>query len=368
MQLISPVLLILLGLLGLYFGGNWLVGGAARLARSFRISPLIVGLTVVAVGTSAPELLVSVDAALAGASDLALGNVIGSNIANIGLVLGVSALITALHVQSSTLRREIPYMIGASILTMLLSLDGEIGRTDGLLLVAGFVAFTGYFIIVALREGRSHHAKVAEAAKERVVVGRVIVAVREAHTLPSAYTAEVAHRVAQDHPETAPAPADDDPVTVRPEDVNRPLELGRVALGIVLLVAGANWLVSGAITIAQSLGVPEIVIGITLVAVGTSLPELAASVVAALKKQADIVLGNIVGSNIANLLLILGVTAIILPIPVEPGLAQVEMPVMIGFALLLVPFGWNQWLGRRAAIAFLGGYVGFIAYVFLLAG
>lgn len=315
------ILNILLGLFGLFFGGDFLVKGASRLALSFGISSLIIGLTVVSIGTSAPELLVSVSAALGGSSELALGNVIGSNIGNIGLILGVTGLIVPLTVHLSLIKRGIPIMIGIGILVFLLAQDGLINRIDGGVLFVGFMAFNALLIY----ENRVS----PEAHPDGPNPVKVATSVESSGAI---------------HP-------------VR--------ELLRLTGGIVLLVIGANLLVGGATNIARELGISELAIGLTMVAIGTSLPEFATSFIAALKKEADIAVGNIVGSNIANILLILATTALIQPIDLDPNLVRFEFLVMIGFSLLLLPFAFDRVLSRRESAIFLGSYTAFIGYTFL---
>lgn len=312
--MLNDIFLILIGLVALFMGGNWLVRGASRLATSFGVSSLIIGLTVVAVGTSMPELLVSVTAGLRGESEIALGNVVGSNIANIGLILGIAGLITPVAVHASLVRREIPIMIFVSIFAYLIVLDAEISRLDGVLLLFGFVAVTALFYFLATRERDNNHTNTSDASEIQI---------------------------------------------------NRFLELGFIAIGVVVLALGADWLVRGAVSIATALGVSELIIGISIVAVGTSLPEMATSIIAAIKKESDIAVGNVVGSNIANLLLILGATAAINPIPVDAGLTQFEFIVMIAFAMLMYPFGFNQTLTRRESAIFLGAYAAFIIFAFV---
>ncbi len=313
--MIENALLVVFGLAGLFVGGEWLVRAASRLAASFGVAPLVIGLTVVSFGTSAPELAVSLQAALAGSSDIAVGNVVGSNIANIGLILGLSGLIVALPVHISLMRREIPVMIGVSIITFLMALDGEVGRPEGLLLFACLLLFTGYLMIESRRE-RTSPEETAKIAQIEGVGGKI----------------------------------------------NRWQEAGRFVVGLALLVTGANLTVTSASAIARGLGVSELVIGVTLVAVGTSLPELVTSIIAAVKCEPDIAVGNIVGSNIFNLLSILGLTAIVRPVPVAAAVLQVEMPVMIGFAALLFPFVLDRVLQRTQAAAFLALYLAFVIF------
>jgi cation:H+ antiporter len=308
------------GLIGLYFGGEWLVKGASRTALSFALSPLIIGLTVVSIGTSAPELLVSVQAALNGSAGIALGNVIGSNIANIGLILGVTGLIKSIRVQDSLVTREIPLMLVVTVFASLLILDGTLSRLDGVLLLFMFVAMNGLFYYLARQD-------------------------------PS----EVDLTIDEDHDGIPDA-----------QEVKIPVELVRILFGIGALVLGANLLVSGASDIARSVGISELVIGLTMVAFGTSLPELAASVTAALKDEADIAIGNVIGSNIANLLLVLGATAFILPFDVGGELSVVEFVAMIGFSFMLLPFARNRELSRRESALFLGAYLAFVTYSFLV--
>ncbi len=313
--MLENLLLLLAGLVGLFFGGNWLVRGASNLAMSFGVSILIIALTFVAIGTSMPELLVSVQAALAGKSDLAIGNVLGSNIANIGLILGATGLIAPLSVKAVLLRREIPIMILFTVFTYILTLDGQIGRVDGLLLLFSFAGFNTMFYYLAKKE---------QDARDHLL-----------------------------------ADVDDEQITSK---LGRPKEFLFLVLGIAALVIGSRLMVEGAVNIARLVGISELVIAITLVAFGTSLPELAASLSAAFHKKTDLAIGNIVGSNIANLLLILGVTSLLRPIAVSRAEVQFEFLVMIAFAVLLIPFARRQKFGRRQSAVFLGAYIAFIIY------
>jgi cation:H+ antiporter len=312
---------VIIGLGGLFFGGNWLVKGAARLASSYGVSPIVIGLTVVAMGTSTPELLVSLNAALEGSSDIVIGNVLGSNIANIGLILGSTGLIAPIIVHWQLIRREIPLMIGFSAFTSVLALDKTVSRVDGLVLFGGFIIFTVLSYLLARRDRR-----------------------------------EVAPEIEE---------FDDAEHLIDYDPRHRRRELGLIAVGVGLLVIGARLTVEGATAIARDAGVNELVIGLTLVALGTSLPELATSVIAALRGESDIAVGNVVGSNIANLLLILGLTALARPVPIKAELLRLEFPVMLAFAALLLPFTFKQVLGRAAAAVLLTGYVGFSAVLFV---
>ncbi len=314
--MLLDLLWVAVGLAGLFFGGEWLVKGASRLAASLGVSPLVIGLTVVSFGTSAPELLVVLQAALDGADDIAIGNVLGSNIANIGLILGITGLIATIPVHINLIRREIPIMIAATTVFFLMALDGSIGQIDGLLLVLGLVAFTGALIISSRRETATP---------------------QEIEELIEAEQARPPYR--------------------------RITEIARVVIGLTLLTVGAKLLVLGATDIALTLGVSELVIGITLVAVGTSLPELVTGVIAAVRRHDDILFGNVVGSNIFNILCILGLTALVQPIGVEPSLLRFDFWMMSGFALLLLPLAINKGrLIRLEALLLLLLYVGYIGY------
>lgn len=307
------ILWFTMGLFGLYWGAEWMVTGASRLAGSFGIRPMVVGLTVVAFGTSSPELAVSLIAVFEESDGIAIGNIIGSNIANIGLILGASALVSPLRVEANVLRRELPIMIGVSLLFIALLFDGQIDSTDGALLFAGLVGYLAY----QLRDVFRRNGTVDDAGL----------------------------------------------------DSNRPSQHGRNALmvvaGLGLLVAGANLMIESGIVIARLLGISEVVIGIALVAVGTSLPELATSMVSALRGQSDISVGNIIGSNIFNVMCVVGVVSMIMPLEVDRQLLFFELPVMMAFSLVLIPFmrtGFvlNRWEGGLL----LAGYAVFIFYLF----
>ncbi|MEZ4671211.1 MAG: calcium/sodium antiporter [Anaerolineae bacterium] len=316
--MILNVAYILFGLAALFFGGNWLVRGASRLAASLGVKPLVIGLTVVSFGTSVPELMVSLNAAFSGTSDIAIGNVVGSNIANIGLILAVSGLIVMIPIHFDLIKREIPVVIVGSLLIWIMAQNHEVNQLDGLLLVSILVVFNFFLIRASLRE-RLRPTEVKELVEEEGVVG----------------------------------------------PINRMSELGWIVLGLVVLLVGANRLVEGTVAVARALQVSEVFISLTLVAIGTSLPELVASVVAANKREGDILFGNIIGSNIFNLFGIVGITALVRPIAIAPRLANIEIPVMIGFALVLVVFVFRGRLPRWASALLLAAYFAFI--VLLLA-
>lgn len=303
MTLMTFVYLIA-GLVLLVAGAEVLVRGAAKLAAQFGIPPLIIGLTVVAFGTSAPETAVSVQAAWNGSGDLAIGNVIGSNIANVLLILGVTALVAPLLVSRQLIRLDVPIMIGASLVTYALAYDGQLSRLDGALLFAGVVSYTAFLIISSRRE------KKAEGADE----------FEDEYGL---------HEPAKPHAWV--------------------INLGLVIAGLVLLVSGSNFLVEGAVQLARALGMSELVIGLTVVAIGTSLPELATSVMAAFKGERDIAVGNIVGSNLFNLLCVLGLASLVAPsaIPVAANALAFDFPVMIAVAIACLPIFFNGYSINR---------------------
>jgi cation:H+ antiporter len=314
--LIRPGIELVLGIVALYFGAEWLVRGAARLARSFGMSALVVGLTVVAVGTSAPELVVSILAVSRGQVDMTVGNVVGSNISNIALILGVSALIYPIAMRSTLLKRGIPLMLLASALLVALVLNGSLGRVEGGVLVVGLVAYFWYLIRSCRKEPPRTEAAFDAYQRERDCC---------------------------------------------PGDESRMRNLAIAAAGLVVLAVGAHLIVAAATVFALALGLSELVIGLTVVAIGTSLPELATSVLAAVRKEADIAVGNAVGSNVLNILGVLGPTALVRPLAIDTTLLTFELPVMLAASVLLLPLAWTRLrLERWEGALLLGGYVAFI--------
>jgi len=307
-------LYLLVGVALLYGGAEGLVRGSASLALRLGLSPLVVGLTVVAFGTSAPELVVSLRAALGGQSAISVGNVVGSNICNVGLILGLSALIIPVATSSRVVRIDIPVMLGLTGLTIFVLASGTIGRLEGGLLTA-------------------------------LLVGYIIFTIRLAHRAP------------------------DDPLAgefgeiVRLSKRGLALDIFLVVAGGVLLVLGVRFFVDGAVTVARAFGWSEAVIGLTIVAIGTSLPELATSVVAALKKESDIAVGNIVGSNVFNLLGILGLTALVTPLSAA-GLSAMDLAVMAAFSVALWVFAFfGRRISRLQGAFLLGGYVAYLSWL-----
>lgn len=298
-------LYLLAGLVGLFFGGEALVRGSVGIARRMAIPPLLIGLTVVGFGTSTPELLVSVDAAWRGVPDIALGNVIGSNIANILLIAGLSALVWPIRVMGATLRRDTGVMVAAALMLVPIFAMGQVGRLAGLILVAALVAY----LVWAYRQP-------GDVVAEEVGV---------------------------------PAPA------------SSLVSVLWVIGGLIALMLGARFLVDGAVSIARGFGISEAFIGLTIVAVGTSLPELATSLIAAIRRQSEIAIGNIVGSNIFNILGILGVTALITPIPVASRFLTFDLPVMIAVSLVLTGLLLTRpVIGRWVGVMMLAGYVAYV--------
>ncbi|MFO8149550.1 MAG: calcium/sodium antiporter [Trueperaceae bacterium] len=307
------VVLVVVGLLGLYLGGELLVRSASALARALGIAPMVIGLTVVAFGTSAPELAATLVAAFRGAPELAIANVIGSNVANIGLILGLTALAYPLATSASFLRREVPWMLAATVLVLPLLFDGRLLRLEGLLLWLALAAF----LLAAFRTAGAPDVLVDEAG--------------------GAATRRQPWRDA----------------------------LG-VAVGVAVLAFGAHALVTGATALALIWGVPERVIGLTLVALGTSLPELASSLVAALRRETDIILGNVIGSNLFNLLAVLGTAAVVHPIEVPAVGLRLDLLIMLGFSLAVVPLMLlGRRLGRRDGALLLVAYLTYVVWLYL---
>jgi cation:H+ antiporter len=320
------LLWLAVGLVVLTVGAEVMVRGASALALAMRISPLVIGLTVVAFGTSAPELIVSMQSAWQGQADLAMGNVIGSNIFNVLLILGISALIIPLVVSQQLVQIDVPLMIGASLLVGWLAGDGEIGRLDGFLLTSCLVSYT----VWAIRKSRKEQAVIQQEYADELGI---------------------------------PSKAPTTPAQML-------LQVVLLVVGLGMLVLGARLFVDAAVTIARGFGVSELVIGLTLVAAGTSLPEVATSVIAALRGERDIAVGNAVGSNLFNLLGVLGLTSLVAPggIPVAPAALRVDLPVMIAVAVACLPvFFTGHMIARWEGAMFLAYFVAYMTYLILSA-
>ena len=309
---------VVAGLVLLIWGADRFVHGASAIARNMGIAPLLIGLTVVAFATSAPEILVSVDAAIKGEPGLAFGNAIGSNIANIGLVLGMTSMIRPIPIQSATLRREMPALLAVSLLTVSLFLDQMLSRIDGVVMLTGLVIVVFWLARLSIRSSANDPIKVD-------------------------FEAEI------------------------PADVTMPKAIMWFVIGLATLLLGADWLVDGSLGIANRYQISEVVIGITIVALGTSLPELAVSLVSALKGEYGLAIGNIVGSNIYNLLAVIGVAGVIAPAAVAPTVLSLHIFVMVAFTLVLFAMTYDYdgkgQLSRLEGIALLGAFIAYVSYV-----
>ena len=318
------ILLFIGGLIGLIIGAELLVRGASKLALSFGISPLVVGLTIVAFGTSAPELAVSVGAVLDGRTDIAIGNVVGSNVFNVLFILGVSAIITPLLVNIQLIRQEVPIMIGASLLLLALGLDGKLGVLDGGILFGLMIAYTVFLIVQSRKQTKAVHDE---------------------------YAAEVK------------------PAVVGSWDSKLPVQLLLIVVGLAFLVIGSEWLVDASVTFAKSLGVSDLVIGLTIVAAGTSMPEVATSITAAIKGERDIAVGNVVGSCTFNILGCLGLSGIVsgdIGLIMPAAMLNFDIWVMIAVALACLPvFMTGREIARWEGGVFLVYYAAYVAYLIL---
>ncbi|MGE4294475.1 MAG: calcium/sodium antiporter [Campylobacterales bacterium] len=311
------ILMLVGGLALLTLGGEFLVRGSSKLAALFGISPLVIGLTVVAFGTSSPELAVSVQAGFGGNPDIAVGNVIGSNIFNVLLILGMCAVLVPLTVSMRLVRIEVPLMIAASVIFLLMGLDGRIGFLDGALLFGALIVYLTWSIRAERRESK---ARAEENGEEPIERGAKAVA----------------------------------------------LNLGFVAAGLGLLVLGADWLVTGAVAMARDFGVSELVIGLTIVAAGTSLPEVAASIAATIKGERDMAIGNVVGSNLFNILCIIGLASMVTPggLTVSDAALSFDMPVMIAVAVACLPIFFTGYtIYRWEGALFLASYVAYVLFL-----
>ena len=307
------LLFFVVGLVVLYFGAEWLVKGAASLAIRYGIRPMIVGITVVALATSMPEFVVNFVAALSGEDNLALGNIVGSNICNIALILGISALVIPLSVAPSTLRKEYPIMMLVMVVFYLVSLDGVISQIDGGILIAGLISFFIYLIRDTRKNSQAN--------------------------LPQEEATEA-------------------------KPLSQTMRILYILGGMIGLSVGARIMVDAAVNIAESLAISPIIVGLTVVAIGTSLPELAASVAFALNKQVDMSVGNVLGSNMLNVLFVVGLVSMINPLTVDTASIQVHFPVMLAFCVILLPIAWTQYkITRLEGSILLAGFVGYVTYL-----
>ena len=315
------ILWLIAGLVVLSFGAEILVRSASSLAAAVGISPLVIGLTVVAFGTGAPELVVSIQSTLVGQSDVALGNVIGSNLLNVLLILGLSAVIVPLHVSHQLIRFDVPVMIALSIAVWAIGYDGRIGSIDGVFLTAGLAGYTLWAIVKSRRE------QTAIKAEYEAEFG----AVEQGGTAKRAI-----------------------------------LNAILLAVGLGLLILGSRWFVASAIILARNFGISELVIGLTIVAAGTSLPEVATSVMAAIRGERDIAVGNVIGSNIFNILGVLGISSLVAPagITVSAEALRFDLPVMIAVAIACLPiFFTGHRIARWEGGLFLAYYIAYTSYI-----
>lgn len=320
------LILSLVGLVLLIIGSDLLVRGASALAGACGISPLVIGLTVVAFGTSAPELAVSVKAAIDGQGDVAMGNVVGSNTMNVLLILGLSAAIAPLRVNRQLIVLDVPVMIAAGAVTYLMCRDGVLDGLDGFMLFVGLIAYTGWLIVRSRREGAAIMA--------------------------------------------ASAPPNGVPGCEVPRNAGFLFFSGGLALvGLLMLLLGADWMVDGAVALAKTLNVDELVISLTIVAIGTSLPEIATSLMATWRGQRDIAVGNVVGSCVFNLLCILGLASMVNPLAIAPALLRQDIPIMCGVLAVCWPvFFFGRNINRAEGVIFVTAYAAYTTYLILAAG
>ncbi len=312
--MLMMIIFLVVGMVFLYFGAELLVKGSANLALRCGVSALVAGLTIVALGTSAPELVVSIKAGLDGLGDIAVGNVVGSNIFNIAVILGISAIVRPMKVHLNVLRVDTPVMLAASVLLLAVLYDHSVSRIEGLVLFIGIIAYIVFTIISARRAGETK----VDFPVEQIIPEKKVSAV---------------------------------------------LDIIFVISGLGLLIVGSRFFVNGAVELARIIGVSEAVIGLTIVAVGTSLPELATSVIAALKKEEDIAIGNIIGSNIFNILAILGTSSLISPLSAA-GVSQISLYFMLGTTVLLMPFMRTGFvLNRIEGLLLILVYGGYMYYL-----
>jgi cation:H+ antiporter len=308
LDIFFALILVLTGGALLYYGGDFLVRGSSSLALRKGVSMMVVGLTVVSMGTSAPELIVSLLAGLQGNAEISVGNIVGSNVANVGLVLGLSALIRPLSLRRSTLRVDLPFVLAASALLWLAVLDGSVSRFDAVVFLAFFAVFM-FYCFRNMRKG-----------------------------------------------------AENDEVGILPKTWQ---EYALIAGGILVLFAGGKYFVVGAEKLARMVGMSDFAIGLTVVAVGTSLPELATSIIAAVRKNSDISVGNVLGSNVFNIVFILGLVGLLIDLPCARSAIYIDLPVMFVIALALLPLGFGYKLGRAGGSVLILLYTAYIAVIFI---
>lgn len=319
-NILLSVTAIVIGFGALVWGAERFVHGAAAIAKNFGVSPLIIGLTIVGIGTSAPEILISIVAAAQGNPALAVGNALGSNITNIALVLGITAVIVPLTVKSETLRREYPIMFIIMLVALMLVIDKHLGMLDGAILISGLFIMLFWMIQQGKKQKRDPMEKEFEQEIPEIPIQKALL---------------------------------------------------WFAIGLILLIASSRGLVWGSVNIAKAAGISDLVIGLTIVAVGTSLPELAASVMSALKNEHDIAIGNVIGSNMFNMLVVFGIPGLMSPHAIEPAILERDFPFMIGLsiALFITAYGFKEKgrINRFEGSLLLGGYVGYLVVLYYTA-
>jgi cation:H+ antiporter len=366
--MLGDVLLFAVGITCLTVGADWLVRGSSRLATNLGVSHLIIGLTVVAFGTSAPELVVSGSAALAGEPDVATGNVMGSTVANVGLIVGVGAILRPIVVHRSLLVRETPLVIGVLTLVMLLSLDDQLGRWDGIVLVLGFTLY----MVFLLKWGGAGLDELAKEVEEEVVFGPSGEAGQELAGSPGAGAPIAAGGLVA----AGPPSAEPEAPPGRLRRILTALAVGprgatgtswavlQIAVGLPSLLLGAHWLIGSALSLAEAFQVPEAVIAATMIAVGTSLPELASTVAAAVRGLGDIAIGNVIGSNVFNLGLVLGTASILEPLDLPPRLIVSQVLPALIFSAALIPLALSkERVARTEGVFLLTAYIAFIVLI-----
>ena len=315
-ELLLPIVAIIIGLVLLIWSADTFIDGASAAASLYGVSTLLIGIFVLGFGTSAPEMVVSAIAAIEGTPELAVGNVLGSNIANIGLVLGVTALIAPLVVQSSTIKREMPIVLAITVLAGLLLMDLELSFSDGVILVVGLFLVLGYLTYANQKQTQQNDP------------------------LENEVEAEIDH------------------------SISKGKAIIMMLIGLVILIVSARILVWGAVEIATWAGVSEVIIGLTIVAIGTSLPELAAAITATLKKEDDLTIGNLLGSNLFNILAVLSIPALLSPVALSPEIFDRDFWVMFAMTAFLILFsfklGQNSQIKRWHGVVFFGSYISYL--------
>jgi len=326
--LLIQSILFIAGISGVYFGAEWLVKGSSKLSRDLGIKPIVIGLTVVAFGTSSPELAVSLTASINGSNDIAIGNIIGSNIANIGIVLGISAIVLPMQVERIIMKRELPLMIAISAALYFMAIDKKIGLIDGVILFTGIIIFVSYQVYNTLNSKRKSGNSTGNADGKTCI----------AESTDKQNPAGRKHLL---------------------------YNILHIVIGLACLLVGSHILVKSAIFIAGRLGVSEMLIGLTVVAFGTSVPEMATSVVSVIRKEADICVGNVIGSNIFNILMVIGSVALVRPLNVARETLFFEFPAMLLFSVALIPMiRGSLRVNRLSGFVLVSGYLAFIFFLF----